>query len=380
MKADVVVVGAGLAGCALAYHLSFEGLGVVLVDRDYPGLGASGRSAGLLTVQHWNPLDVLLVQASRQIYEDLLGQDGAVQKAAFLRATTQEEDIDLMEERVKAYRREGLEAELLHGEELATRFPSIHSSDLRAGILTSRDGYVDAYDATTAFASGARERGATLRMGTAVRRIQVRSSRVIGVETAAGDLSAEAVVIAAGAWTPSLLQGLGLELPLKPYRTQALVTAPLEDQVDLPMFHELPRGFYFRPDQDGLLMGDGTEHREADPRRHNTHADFEMYSMMASWIARRVPSLGEARIARGWAGLCVATPDRLPLVGEVEELKGLLVLSGFNGLGVMRIPPLAESLAEVLLGRKPSFELAPFHPGRFDAVGDFPIREGFSLE
>ncbi len=380
MKADVAIVGAGIAGSALAYHLSGEGLHVTLLDGDYPGLGASGRSAGLLTSQHWNRFDVALTRASQEMCDHLArDEEGGVQRVGFLRVTSLEEDIPVMRERVHTYLKEGVMAEFLEGEELSSRFPSIDSSGLLAGVFTPQDGYVDAYDITSTFASLARERGVAMAMGNKAKAVEMRSSKAVGVETPQGELSAEAVVVAAGAWTPSLLRESGTPLPLKPYRTQALVTAPVTDLPILPMFHELPRGLYLRPDQDGLLLGNGTEHDEADPGGYNTHADFELYAKVAAWATERVPAAKDARIARGWAGLCVATPDRFPLVGEVEEVEGLFVLAGFNGLGVMRGPPLARSLAEALLGRRPTFELAPFHPGRFEGRDDFRIREGFTL-
>lgn len=381
MKADAVIVGAGIAGSALAYYLSSEGLRVILLDKDYPGLGASGRSAGLMTVQHWNRLDITLSKASQEICQQLApdGRD-VLRRVGFLRATSEEEDIVLMEERVRNYRKEDLQADLLEGEALSARFPAIDAADLLAGIFTPQDGYVDAYDVTSAFVSKARERGAVLTTRARAEGVSVASSRVVGVESAGNTITSEAVIIAAGAWSSGLLRGTGVDIPLKPYRTQALVTAPVKDPPDLPMFHELPPGLYFRPDQDGLLLGDGTEHEEADPRSYDTHADFELYSEIAAWISRRVPALKDASIARGWSGLCVATPDRLPVVGEVEEVEGLFVLGGFNGLGIMRAPPLARSLAEALLGHKPSLDLAPFYPGRFEGKADFPIREGFTLQ
>ncbi len=380
MRADVVIVGAGLAGTALAYHLADADAAVVLVEKDYPGLGTSGRSAGFVTTQHWDRLDVGLSQASREVYQELAGEEPALEVTGFLRATSATEDLPLMRRRMAMYAEEGVEVHLLKGEEIADRFPAIDATDLLAGLFTPHDGYVDAYDATRQLASRARDRGAELQTNTRMKGLRLAAGRLAGVETSRGELAADQVVVAAGPWTPSLLQKGGVALPLKPYRVQALTTAPLAEVPVLPMFHELPEGHYFRPDQEGLLLGDGSEETEANPASYNTHADFRLHTEIAAWVARRLSGLGDVQMAQGWAGLCVATPDRFPLVGPVPAIDGLHVFAGFNGLGVMRVPALARALADALLHRPPSADLTPFQPDRFPGDVEFAIREGFTLQ
>jgi glycine/D-amino acid oxidase-like deaminating enzyme len=145
------------------------------------------------------------------------------------------------------------------------------------------------------------------------------------------------------------------------------------------MLHEIPDGYYLRPEQAGLLVGDGTEYVEANLETYDRGADFSLYTDLAAWLSRRVPPAVAAMVTRGWSGLCQATPDRLPLAGEIGGIEGLFVLAGFNGLGVMRSPPLARSLAQEILGRRPPIELTPFRPDRFAEASDFRIREGFTL-
>lgn len=380
MTPEVVVVGAGIAGSALAYYLSSGGTGVTVLERDYGGQGATGGSAGLLTVQLWNPLDVLLALTTQDISREFLGEGrGGFERAGFLRVTRDDEDISVMRKNLEAYRKSGIRADLFMREELGDHFPSIRVDDLAAGLYTPDDGFIDAYDLATAFLSKAREGGAVMRPNTEVTRIGSSSKGVL-LETPRGEVTAELVILTAGAWCASLLRDSGLPSYLRPYRVQALVTAPLENPPDLPMFHELPEGYYFRPDQDSLLLGDGTEEREVDPTGFNANADFRLLSEIAGWISRRVPSLEGVKVARGWAGLCAATPDRYPLVGQVGDVEGLYVLAGFNGLGVMRAPPLAMALADSILGRKPQTDIASLAPDRFGDMSDFAIREGFTLQ
>ncbi|MFQ6013032.1 MAG: NAD(P)/FAD-dependent oxidoreductase [Thermoplasmata archaeon] len=380
MRADVVVVGAGLAGTAVTHFLSEGGLRVVLVDRHYPGQGATGRSAGFLVSQHWNEHDAALARASRELCARAHPEgEAGFTPSGFLRVTARAEDLPVMRDRARGIRRAGLRAEYLPGRKLRRRFPWLRTAGLAGGLLTPDDGYLDPYEVALGFLEGVRERGAELLVNSPVEELTIRSSRVAGVVVGEGAVEAETVVLAMGAWTKPLLQAQGVELPLKGYRVQALVTAPLPGLPALPMLHEIPDGYYLRPEQAGLLVGDGTEHEEADPETYDREADFAVYADLAAWLSRRVPAAAAAMVTRGWAGLCQATPDRLPLVGEVGGIEGLFVLAGFNGLGVMRAPPLARSLAEGLLGRKPPVDLDPFRPDRFSEVLDFPIREGFTL-
>jgi sarcosine oxidase subunit beta len=250
---------------------------------------------------------------------------------------------------------------------------------LVGGLYTPQDAHVDPYDVTAALVAQAREDGCVVLVNHPVEAIRAERGAVTGVEGPGGFVEAPAVVVAAGAWTASLLRPLGVALPLKPYRVQALVTAPVPGLGRLPLFHELPGGFYLRPEGEGLLLGDGTEHAEADPEAYNPEPDFALYTDLASWLARRVPAASTATVIRGWASLCQATPDRLPLVGPVPEVEGLHVLAGFNGLGVMRGPALGQALAASLRDGTPAVALDPLRPDRFGELEAWPIREGFTL-
>lgn len=380
MRADVAVVGAGIAGAAAAHYLARGGASVVLVDRGHPGHGATGRSAGFLTSQHWSPLDRLLTRLSRALCAEV-GPDGpaGIHRTGFLRVTAEAGDAPVLKERARALAAEGHRAEVLSPRKLRRRFPWMGVEGLAGGLYTPDDGYVDPYDVTVALVDRAKAAGCRLAVNRPVTSLRVEGGRVVALDTTDGPVEAKRVVVAAGAWTRPLLQTAGVDLPLKPYRVQALVTAPLPDLRGLPLFHELPDGYYLRPEREGLLVGDGTEYVEADPGSYNPEADFDLYRTLAAWLSRRVPAAAAAAVIRGWAGLCQATPDRLPLVGAVPGVERLHVLAGFNGLGIMRGPALGRALAEALGGGAPSVDLSPYRPDRFLEGEDFPIREGFTL-
>ncbi|MFQ5986736.1 MAG: NAD(P)/FAD-dependent oxidoreductase [Thermoplasmata archaeon] len=380
MKADVVVVGAGIAGTALTYFLAEGGLRVVLVDRNFPGQGATGRSAGFLVSQHWNEHDAILARASREICSRAHPEgEAGFTTSGFLRVTTREDDVPVMRDRAKEIRRAGSTAEVISGRKLRRRFPWLGTSGLSGALFTPDDGYLDPYEVATGFLHQARDRGAELLVNSPVEEIEIKASRARGVLAGETTVEAESVVLAMGPWTTSLLQAHGLDLPMKGYRVQALVTAPIPDLPALPMLHEIPDGYYLRPEKAGLLVGDGTEYEEANPETYDREADFVVYTDLAAWLSQRIPPAAAAMVTRGWSGLCQATPDRLPLAGLAGGIEGLTVLAGFNGLGVMRAPPLAKSIAAEILGSRPSIDLTPFRPDRFTDSLDFPIQEGFTL-
>lgn len=379
MKVDVAVVGAGIAGASVAAFLAAH-RSVALLDRAHPGHGATGRSAGFLASQPWNEADLALTEASRDICAEV-GPDGPAghRRAGFLRVTTSRDDVPTLKARASRLRKAGIRARYISARRLGRRFPWMGTAEVAGGLHTPEDGYVDPYDVTSGLVARAKAAGCLLLPNRRVRTVGVRNGRVTGVETLEGAVEASTVVLATGAWTNPLLDPLGVPLALKAYRVQALVTAPIPGLGPLPLLHEIPEGYYLRPEGEGLLVGDGTEYDEADPEAYNPEADFSLYADLASWLSQRVPGAAVASVLRGWAGLCQATPDRLPLVGPVEGVEGLHVLAGFNGLGIMRAPALGRALAAVLAGRDPPVDLTPYWPLRHDASEDFPIREGFTL-
>lgn len=380
MRAEAVVVGAGIAGAAVARFLAAGGSRVALVDRGHVGHGATGRSAGFLTSQHWTPLDLALTRSSSAICAAALPEgEAGIHRVGFLRVTSREEDVPLLRRRARELGRAGVTASFLSPRRLRRRFPWMEVEGLAAGLHTPDDGYVDPYDAAAGLVAQAKGDGCIVSVNNPVLAVREEGGRVVGVETAEGPVEAPTVVVAAGAWSRILLRPLGIALALKPYRVQALVTAPFPGLPPLPLLHELPGGTYLRPEGQGLLLGDGTEHVEADPEAYNREADFAVYTTLAAWLSRRVPVATGASVVRGWAGLCQATPDRLPLVGPLPEVEGLHVLAGFNGLGVMRGPALGRTLAQAILGAEPLVDLDPLRPARFPPGEEWSIREGFTL-
>ena len=386
---EVLILGAGIAGCALAYHLARRGVGPVVVhDPRTPAAGASGRAAGIVTEQLWNEWDVLVTRESHREYSQLAQkwEPEAFRANGFVRWTRRPEVAQALGEALDRWRSWGVPAEEATIQDLQRWIPHGRFDDIVSAVISRRDAVVTPSSITTIYAEGARQAGATFDFGQAARSLHKDGERYV-LELPSGSLRARHLVVAAGAWSKAVLSGLGHSLPLVPYRTQAaLLRPPVPAEAEFPSAHDLDTDVYLRPEANGrILGGDGTEHVEADPERFVPGGDASFLEHLAVSLSDRFPGWADSEVVSAWAGVCTATPDRRPLIGPVPDAPGLFVLSGFNGFGVMRAGGAARRLSDLLADGETSesarLALAPVWPGRFRTeVGPFLPKPGFTLE
>ena len=387
---EVAILGAGIVGCALAYHLARRAsVGPVAVyDPRTPAGGATGRAAGIVTEQLWNRWDVEVARASKEEYAALAARwdPAAYSVNGFARWTRDPVAEPVLGEALERMRGWGVPVERWGTDELRRRVPWGRFDDVRAGIGSTSDGVVTPSTMTEIYAEAARRLGVDFRLGTPFGSL-LRTGGGWEVAVGGTTLRLRQLVVAAGAWTKSLLQQLGHPVPLAPYRTQAAELRPSPpSEADFPSVHDIDLDVYVRPESNGrILAGDGTERVEADPERFAPGGDERFVTHLAESFASRFPGWADAELVRAWAGVCASTPDRRPLVGPVPGAESLFVVAGFNGFGVMRAAGVAQRLAAVLsvgVGPSPELDLlAPVLPSRFvGPVGPFPPRPGFTLE
>ncbi len=384
-----MILGAGIAGCALAHHLADRGVApVVVYDPRTLAAGATGRAAGLVTEQLWDPWDVAVVRESKAEYAELARRHdpSAYDVTGFLRWSTRPDAAEALGRSARTLQQWGVRVEVLEPGELARRLPEGRLNGARAGLWSAADAVVTPSALTEIYAASAARQGVELALGSPPARLAPVAG---GWEVGLGDRTVRArqLVVAAGAWSKAILLELGAPAPLAPYRTQAAVLRPSHaPEPGLPCVHDLDDDVYARPEANGrILAGDGTQLVEIDPDRLRTAADDDFVAHLASSFERWYPPWADAELVRAWAGACVATPDRRPLIGPVPEFPGLHVLTGFNGFGVMRAAGAARRLADLLAGGEAATSareaLATVLPDRFDArTPAFPPRPGFTLE
>lgn len=366
---QVDVVGGGALGAGAALALAGRGHQVRLHERSHLGSGNSAKAAGILSSFAWNDADYALIAETRGMVGETIAlamaagerhARGAWRSAPSL-AVGAGPGLALLDQLQDRVERHTEECERLDARQAARQFPHLVFEPGEEAIVAQEDGVLEAGDLFAAL------------------RARLAQEEVAVVERSPvadlGALRADAVVVAGGAWTKPLLERNGVRLPMQCYRTQ-LASLALPGAEGSPIVHDLVQHFYARPESDtSILVGNGTQLRPFDPEDYDEAADPEFIESVAARVVRRFAEGGDAQVRRGWAGLCVATPDRRPLCGPVPDRPGLFVLTGDNGFGLMRSLALGDRLADAVGGRIAT----DLDPGRFgpDAPLEFPMREGY---
>jgi sarcosine oxidase subunit beta len=353
--AHVVVAGAGIVGASIAWHLTEAGCSdVLLLEREsHQGWGSTGKSMGGVRAQFATDVNVRLSLHSIPFYarfEERVGAPCGYKPHGYLFVATTERHMGYLRANAARQRELGLQGvDLLDRDGVRCLAPMLREDDVVGGSYCPTDGFVDPHSAMTGFTDGALARGARLRKRTAAMAIEVRGGRVTGVRTDQGFVSAEHVVIAAGAWAAPLAATAGISLPVVPRRRMLVPTEPIAGVPErLPMVIDMGTGFHFRPEGRGLLLAwdDATA-----PPCEEPVFDPAFVERILEVAAARVPSFADLPVnpSKGWAGLYEVTPDKHAILGAVPGVDGLWLACGFSGHGVMHAPATGHVLANLVL-------------------------------
>jgi glycine oxidase len=395
-RADVAVVGGGVAGLSAARELARRGLSVVVVEAAEPGAGASGAAAGMLAPQ--SEADARddffeLLCASREMYpafaEALLEESGVcieLERTGTLYLALTDEDEEEIERRFAWQSRAGLEVERLSAAEARALEPRV-SARVRAALRFPRDWQVESRRLVRALDASAGHYGARLLARTKVEGVRIAAGRAEGVETSQGFLSAGAVLVAAGARTsqvPLVVSGRadssGCEgarassertphPPVEPVRGQMLclrrpdLSGPSSSEPFVRHVVYSPRG-YLVPRRDGRLLAGSTSESAGFDCKVTAGGVHKILSN----ALEVVPDVASLRLADSWAGLRPHAPDGLPVFGESAEVRGLFYATGHYRNGILLAPATGEIIADLLTGettRLPPRALEAFSPSRF---------------
>jgi sarcosine oxidase subunit beta len=367
-SAEVVVIGGGVMGASIAYHLVKAGQrSVVLLEREsFFGQGATGRCAGGVRYQFSTEINIRLSLLSLPMldaFEDETGQAIDLRRCGYLFLLTRGEDVAAFEKNVALQHRLGVLTEWLSGDEIRRRLPLMRLDDVLAGAWHARDGLVDPNGVVMGYVSAARRMGAQLVADTDVTAVETRGGRVSGVVSSRGRIETPIVVNAAGPWAAQVGRMAGLELPIVPLRRQWLTTTPLPQiPDDFPFVIDFAQSLYFHREGRGLLTGMSNPN-EAPGFDQSVDRDWELVAIEAA--AQRLPLLETAGVAARVAGLYEVTPDAHPILGRTP-IDGFFVCAGFSGHGFMHGPACGLLLAEeILQGRATALNIDPLRYDRF---------------
>jgi sarcosine oxidase subunit beta len=367
----VVVVGAGVTGASIAFHLARRGAGRVLVlDQGELAHGGSGRSSALVRMHYSFPPEVQLARKSLDYFErwpEVVGRPGDFRRTGFVRIVPAGER-DKLDANVAMQRSLGVDTRVITAGELKEIAPAWRLGEDEAAAWEPGSGYGDGAAVAGDFLSRAREMGAWFRPRTAVRALRVGAGRVCGVELEQGPIAAPVVVAAAGPWTRPLLERAGVSLPIESeYHEVAILRNPPGLGSIGPAGIDSPCAVYYRSEAGGLtLVGGFYGRRGVDPDDFPPVASADGLEALATAAARRIPALEDAGLQRGITGIYDMSPDARPLLGELPQVRGLFVAAGFSGMGFKLSPAVGLVMSERILdGRATTVDITPFRPTRF---------------
>ncbi len=372
---DVIVVGAGVVGCSVAFHLA--GMGrrrvCVLEGEGMPACGSTAKANGGIRAQFTTAVNVRMSLASMEILDGLapaIGEPPLYRKAGYLFLTADPVRLEGMTAAAALQRSLGVAVDVLDAAAVRRTAPFVAAGDLVGGTFGARDGFIDPGGLASFFLREATASGVRLRTSCAATAVRRDPSGDLAVRTLGGDLYAPVVVDAAGTRAARLAATLGVELPVEPVRRHIVVSGPCPAWPPvIPMTIDADSGVLVRREGDRVAVA--SSNPEEPPGCDDTFdPDFPL--RLAGPLEHRFPAVAAAGVdlRRSWAGLYAVTPDHHAILGEVAGHPGFVLACGFSGHGVMHAPAVGRAIAELIVtGASRSVDITPLALERFSRGG-----------
>jgi sarcosine oxidase subunit beta len=368
LAARVVIIGGGVIGMSIAFHLAGRCDSVIVLESGTVGGGSTARATGGVRQQFPAVANMILSREAVAYFArfaELTGEEIAFRQHGYLFVTADERLLRDHAGAVAQQRCLGIPARTVSPVEIGSLHPQVRTDDLAGGTYCATDGSAMPSDVTAAFARAARRRGVEIRQHARALAIRLGGQgQVRAVAVHGGSVPADVVVDAAGPWAAEVLAGTGVVLPIEVRPRQAFAVAPLPWlHGRLPMTVDLDTGAYLHPEPSGAgVIGGADEHRA--PGMLAT-VDDDLAGQLVSAVTKRLPAMAEARVVSGWAGLRARTPDDVGLLGPAAEVAGLWLAAGFGGHGFMQAPVIGRELAGWLVGGRAGLDVSALRPDRF---------------
>jgi sarcosine oxidase subunit beta len=370
-------------GASVAYHLAARGLtDVILLERDSQlGTGSTGRNAGGFRHQFSHPANIELSKESIALFarfEEVVGFPIDFWPEGYLFLLASEASVETFRRNVALQRQHGIAVQWLEPHDAAALAPGLSTDGLLGATFCGDDGIADPNGVTMGFARAAQARGVEVRRSEEVVGITLESNRVQSVRTTMGSIATPRVINAAGPWAADIGRMANVHVPVVPERRHIFIAQPAtggswddpSQRGRVPpnrvMVIDFETTFYFHREGTGLLFGMG----DPDERPgFDTTVRWDFLPKVIDVAMRRLPALADAAVSRAWAGLYEMTPDHNPIIGESAIVGGFYTIAGFSGHGFQHSPAAGRILADIITGRDPACDVAPFAADRFATSG-----------
>jgi sarcosine oxidase, subunit beta len=377
-KFDVIVIGGGVIGTSVAFHLATLGAKkVLLLERETIGAGTTSQSSGILRTHYSVRENVELAKRSWHAFnnfQEYLGDEEAssgLVKCGYLICAADDDKLEPLRGSLKEQEAQGVRLEYLDAAQATGLLPIASFANAALIGFEPEAGFADAYMVATSFAKAARRRGVKVKEGVSVNKLVLEGSRVVGVSTSAGDFSCDTVVSTQNIWTPELAGWVGHSMPVVPERhaVLALECAEAPYTFDMPVFKDLSSpGMLYCRSYGGKqmlvsegLVGEKLEQTQTD----QGDIPLDYVAEVGAQVAARFPAYETAGLASSWTGVYDVTPDWNPVLGRLPGVDGLVMGYGFSGHGFKLSPTVGRVLAQEALALKTDVSLAPYSINRF---------------
>jgi sarcosine oxidase, subunit beta len=369
--ADIVILGAGVMGASIAFHLAKRKAGkIIVIDKDHVASGGSGRSSALIRMHYSFPPEVQLALISLKMFQnwtELVGHPGDFRKTGFVRIVHPNE-TERLKRNVEMQCSLGARVELIDRQTLKDLEPDWNVDEVELAAYEPDSGYGDGAGVAGGFLDAARDMGVSYFARRQAHELVIENDRIRSVVTGQGTIATPTVIAATGPWTRPLLQRAGCDLPIEcEYHQVAILRNPPDMRGGSAACIDSVTATYFRSDaHDKFLVGDFYGKRPVDPDNFPQRASDESLEEIIERACRRVPKLQRAEVMRGVTGVYDVTPDSRPLLGEIPGANGLFVCAGFSGMGFKISPAIGLVMSELLLdGKASGVDIGAFRPQRF---------------
>lgn len=360
-EASVVIIGGGVIGTSIAFHLGEAGVtDVLLLDRGPLGGGSTCKAAGGVRAMFSDEVNIQLGMRSLEAFGRFgqrPGQEIDLHRVGYLFLLDDPRHVQAMQDAVALQNALGLPSRMIAPEEAKALSPLISTDGLLAAAFSPTDGHCTPEAVVSGYATGARRHGVTIVPDCPVEDITVEDGRIVGVTTNAGAVRSDTIVCAAGAHSRDVARLAGVDLPVTPLRRQIVFTEPVPDLPPrLPFTIDFSTSFYFHREGRGLLIG------MSDPDEtpgYKLETSDSWLPRLGEAVTRRAPSLSDVGLASGWAGLYEMTPDHNALIGESAHVSRFLYATGFSGHGFLMGPAVGEVMRDLVLHRQPPVDVEP---------------------